>query len=193
LPNLRILPLLIAGLLPTLSSTPAVAQQEKTGEGRSNINAVDPEPWSEQSVVALPPVPVAENLLPLQSQWFDGSYEYLLDGQSLTIGTDGVVRYTVVIRPSNGKQHVIHEGLRCETWRARVYGVGSGNRLRPVTADWQQLVNDGPYVYRRVLHDDYLCNQDDVPLDLEIALERLNGERSAGVTETGNSYYNGRR
>ena len=40
---------------------------------------------------------------------------------SLTVGTDGVVRYTVVVTSPAGARNVNYEGIRCDTYEWRLY------------------------------------------------------------------------
>ena len=180
-------------LLLSLTSLPALAQTEKPGEARSNMNAVDPEPWKEADTV-LPAYPRPENLVKVESSYFDGNYEYFLDSKSLVAGGDGIARYSVVIRkPGSARQHVIHEGMLCANGAIRIYGMASGGVLKPQRSGWKPLSMSGPYVYRRALYESILCSEDGGPLAAEYVLARLRGDERAGVIGGSNSFYTERR
>lgn len=181
---------LIAVLL--LTPTLAIAQIEKPGEARSNMNYEEQAEWKEQETV-LPAYPKPDDLLALESSLFDGRYEYLIDTASIVVGEDGITRYSVVIRKPGGKrQHVIHEGLYCDADASRIYGMASGGALREQKSDWQALPKSGAYVYRRELHESYLCSQEGGPLKAEDVQARLRGDEHAGLLGRHNSYYTGR-
>jgi len=156
------------------------------------MNAPDDAPWKEKAT-SLPPYPKADDLLPIESSDFDGRYEYLIDTASLLVEKDGITRYSVVIRkPGGTRQHVIHEGLRCEKHIMRIYGMSSGGAMRVQESDWQGIPVDGPYVYRRALHDVFLCSQDGGQLRVEDIIARLKGNETAGLLGRHNSYFSGR-
>ena len=176
-----------------LSPAAAPAQTEKAGESRTNMNAPDIGPWTEQATT-LPPYPRSDDLLLLESSYFDGSYEYLIDTASLSVGSDGIARYSVVIRkPGGNRQHVIHEGLRCANRTVRIYGMGSGGALQPQRSEWQTITLSGPYVYRRALYESFLCSEEGGALEPEAVVLRLRGDEGAGLLGRHNSYYSGRR
>ena len=76
--------------------------------------------WTENKVDSLPPLPQQANLLP-----FDVSgntpLTFAVDSKSLSVGDDGVVRYTVVVKSPSGAYNVNYEGIRCDTYEWRQY------------------------------------------------------------------------
>ena len=78
--------------------------------------------WREVEV--LPPAyPSAQNLLP----FFVSSasrFEFFVDAASLSVGEDGVVRYTLVARSAQGAESVSYEGIRCSTREVRIFATG---------------------------------------------------------------------
>jgi hypothetical protein len=54
-------------------------------------------------------------------------FRFFVDPQSLSVGKDGVVRYTLLARSPSGAENVTFEGIRCSEGWLRVYaGRGRG-------------------------------------------------------------------
>ena len=107
---------LIAGLL----LIPAGFAQDTTTElnDRSTNWSGTPddyqEPWKESDLL-LPVVPLAENLTILTSDRLLDDYEYVIDRNSVSLQSDQVFRYTVVIRTPTGVSNGFYEGIHCDT------------------------------------------------------------------------------
>jgi hypothetical protein len=115
--------------------------------------------WSENKVDTLPPLPREQGLLS-----FDVSQNtplhFALDPSSLTVGTDGVIRYTVVITSPSGARNVNYEGIRCETYEWRLYaGLNADHDGwdKTVANDWARIENGNLNAYRATLYQDYFC------------------------------------
>ncbi|MFP3740302.1 CNP1-like family protein, partial [Burkholderia sp. SIMBA_019] len=77
--------------------------------------------WQENKVESLPALPQAgTQLLP-----FDVSnntqLKFAVDPASLSVGSDGVVRYAIVITSPGGARNINYEGIRCDTYEWRLY------------------------------------------------------------------------
>lgn len=115
-------------------------------------------PWKEIEA-RIPTYPRPENLLP-----FEGGgaspHRYFIDAQSLSIGEDAVVRYTLVIRTAGGATNVSFEGIRCEERQQKYYATGRANGTweRARNPQWRriELREINPHHY--VLYQDYLCS-----------------------------------
>lgn len=79
-------------------------------------------PWAEIEV-QLPPFPEEENLIPF-SVGAVSDTKYLIDGSSLSVGTDRVVRYTLLVISASGARNISYEGMRCLTRERRLYAFG---------------------------------------------------------------------
>ncbi len=75
-----------------------------------------------EAAVQLPPYPQRERLMRFPTNWTN--HEIFLDPAAFADGTDGVVRFTLVVRSPSGAESVSHEGIRCETGEKRVYAYG---------------------------------------------------------------------
>lgn len=106
----------------------------------------------------IPAYPRSENLV-----GFDvgqGSpHLFYIDAPSLSIGADGVVRYTLVVRAAGGATNVSFEGIRCEVRRQKYYAVGSADGTwAPVrNPHWRRIELQDSDRRHLALVDDYLC------------------------------------
>lgn len=64
-----------------------------------------------------------------------------VDPASVTVGTDGIVRYVVVATSSSGAVNAMYEGLRCNTGEVKVYARHNPDSgWKPVgNAEWKPL------------------------------------------------------
>jgi hypothetical protein len=83
-------------------------------------------PWVEIEV-QLPAFPETENLIPFRVGYHTDT-KYLIDGSSLSLGADGVIRYTLLVITASGAQNISYEGLRCATAERRVYAFGRSDK-----------------------------------------------------------------
>ena len=79
-------------------------------------------PWAEIEV-QLPAFPEQGNLIPFRVGAISGT-KFLIDGNSLSVGADGVIRYALVVVSSEGAQNISYEGMRCATAERRFYAFG---------------------------------------------------------------------
>lgn len=119
----------------------------------------EPSNWVENKVDTLPPLPQSADLLPFEVSG-NTPLHFALDAKSVTVGTDGVVRYTVVITSPAGARNVNYEGIRCDTYEWRLYaGIDAdhNNWDRTVANDWTRIENGELNAYHAVLYQDYFC------------------------------------
>lgn len=114
-------------------------------------------PWKE-SALALPAYPQAGNLM----EFYVGPTEhnrFLVDGSTINVGEDGVVRYVVVIKTSGGATNVSFEGIRCSTHELKLYALGGsdGQWTKIAAPRWQVIENKLINQYRAVLNRDLFC------------------------------------
>jgi hypothetical protein len=116
--------------------------------------------WKENKLEGLPPLPQADaKLLP-----FDVSnntpLRFAVDPASLTVGSDGVVRYTVVITSPSGARNVNYEGIRCDNYEWRLYASLDADHNdwdQTVANDWSRIENGSLNAYHASLYQDYFC------------------------------------
>ena len=107
----------------------------------------------------LPAYPKEENLVPI----YVGRarpFSFFVDRVSVTVGRDGVVRYTLVARSASEATNVSYEGIRCQTYEHRVYGFGRSD------GTWAQARNSQWIPIDRLstspatsLADDLFCSE----------------------------------
>ena len=89
-----------------------------------------------------------------------GDFGFFIDKASLSVGSDGVVRYVLVARSPSGVENVSYEGLRCARVEFRRYALGRPDATwRPSPSPWRPLTQ----LWHQVLHREYFCLQN-VPL-----------------------------
>lgn len=138
-------------------------------------------PWTEIQA-ELPAYPETENLLPFTVGAVRDT-RFFVDGTSLTLGADGVLRYTLVIVSAGGARNVSREGMRCATRERRSYAFGRSDKTwaKARNAKWVPVTggSNNPYVD---LYTNYFCA---IGADWT-AEQALRGLRSGGKkTETG--------
>ena len=135
----------------------------------------DDDDWSEIKGISFPPVPKARNLIRVGSDSLGTRYEYFIDGSSILLGSDDVIRYTVVLQSDTGVRNVYFEGIRCETMEARIYGYATRHGgFKPLASStWTGLRAVGPFAYRLLLADKFMCDSHGWPIDGKKALTKL--------------------
>jgi hypothetical protein len=79
--------------------------------------------WAENEA-QLPAYPEQKDLISFKVGVTANDIKYFIDANSLSVGSDGVIRYTLVVVSSAGAQNVSFEGLRCDTAERRAYAFG---------------------------------------------------------------------
>ena len=133
----------------------SIAQQL---EFNKNFNDEEVKPW-EEIEAALPSAPKDENLLP----FYVGptaTQAFALDAKSLSIGKDGVVRYTLVAVSRGGAKSISYEGIRCASFEHKIYAFGrdDGTWSRSRRDQWEGIVRSKVNRQHAALAQDYFCS-----------------------------------
>jgi hypothetical protein len=121
----------------------------------------DTKAWKEVQA-SIPPYPKAENLIPFEVSSATRN-KHFVDLPSVSIGADGVVRYTVVVKSPAGAETVSFEGMRCESGERKLYafgradGQGGGEWSRNRYARWDAIKGRQQTGYHRELYFHYFC------------------------------------
>jgi hypothetical protein len=112
--------------------------------------------WREGQVT-MPAYPRAANLVEFGVD-AGPDFHFLIDASSLSVGSDGVVRYVLVARSPAGAENVSFEGLRCRDGDYKIYATGSANRswLSVPKPRWRP-VEQGAGSWHKTLANDYFC------------------------------------
>lgn len=115
----------------------------------------DEKNWKEVEVT-LPAFPEEANLIPFKVGAKTDT-QFLIDGQSISIDTDGVIRFTLVIISSAGAQTISYEGIRCATVERRAYAFGRSDKTWSKAKNNQWIrISLGSNQYSE-LHGQYFC------------------------------------
>ncbi|MFT4070000.1 CNP1-like family protein [Paraburkholderia sp.] len=115
--------------------------------------------WVENKVDTLPPLPTDANLLPFEVSG-NTPLQFAIDRNSVSVGTDGVVRYTVVVTSPSGARNVNYEGIRCDTYEWRLYAGLNADHDGWDTAvanEFSRIGNGALNAYHAALYQDYMC------------------------------------
>jgi hypothetical protein len=84
---------------------------------------------------------------------------FFVDPAALTVGTDGIIRFTVVIRGDGDASNVSYEGIRCKTRERKVYAYGRADGTwNPVRGPvWMKIGGPDHEGYRFALYEYYFC------------------------------------
>lgn len=130
--------------------------------------------WTEDRV-SLPPFPRARDLLPLRIDSADPDYRYFIDVNSVTLTSDEVVRYTVIIQAPSGSSNIIYEGIRCATDEVKTFAYGTRDGRFRLMQDprWIYVHTPGAFAYRTTMVETYVCDANGWALNSDSVLERL--------------------
>lgn len=114
-------------------------------------------PWQEIEA-QLPPLPREENLLPFFVS-ATAANTFRIDGASISIAEDGVVRYVLVVQSPSGAKNISFEGLRCETKERRLYAFGhpDGSWSKARSNQWVGVENSIVNRHHAELMQRYFC------------------------------------
>jgi hypothetical protein len=129
--------------------------------------------WQEIAV-QLPSPPASENLIPFYVS-ATATQKFALDEKSLTIGKDGVIRFTLVSTSPSGARNISYEGIRCASFEKKSYAYGrdDGTWSRSRHDQWERIVRNAANRQHGVLAVDFFCESQAVAGDRETLLKRL--------------------
>jgi hypothetical protein len=113
--------------------------------------------WGEVEV-PLPEYPQAGSLIEFYVS-ATASNQFFVDAKSVSVGTDGVVRYALVIKTRGGATNVSFEGIRCQTRERKIYAFGhsDGNWAKARDGTWSAIQGGGANNYQAALWWEYFC------------------------------------
>lgn len=85
-----------------------------------------------------------------------------VDPQSLSIGSDGVMRYVMVARSASGTLNAAYEGIRCDTGEVKVYARHYPDSGWKAVSNpgWQKLLAGAAQRHALAIARNGLCNSD---------------------------------
>lgn len=123
----------------------------------AQIADLDPD-WKEQDV-APPAVFRTDRLIPIEMPRYV-SVKVGIDPETLTISSDGIVRYVVVASSPSGNQNAAFEGIWCRTGDVKIYArYGSDGKWNVVrNAEWKPLSGNQPSMHALAMARQGVCN-----------------------------------
>lgn len=114
---------------------------------------------SEEGKLQLPAAPKPEDLIRFDAGPARRGFEHFVDSAALSLGPDGIVRYTLVVKSDMGVSNVTFEGMRCVTRERKIYAHGrsDGSWRESGNAEWKTIGQAhvaGPVF---VLYSDFFC------------------------------------
>lgn len=115
------------------------------------------QPWKEIEA-QLPAMPKVADSIPLFVSAATDN-EFFVDPKSVSVGEDGVVRYSLIVRSSGGALNVSFEGIRCSSHEKKLYAFGrpDGSWSRNKYAKWSPIEYKDRNRQHHMLFDDFFC------------------------------------
>ena len=120
--------------------------------------------WIEAEI-KLPPFPGPGALLGFEAGAASANRFYV-DPESISVGGDGVVRYTLVVKGPGGGENISYEGIRCETREQKYYAFGrrDGAWSKTRSGEWRRIEYKDINRQHGVLYADYFCPDGKTPV-----------------------------
>jgi hypothetical protein len=126
-----------------------------------NKNFEEPEAWKERLDVEPPTFPRPADLV----EFYVGpvtTNQYFIDASTLSVGTDSVVRYVLVVKTSGGATNMSFEGINCKERSWKHYASGNNDKAtwtksRAARIEWRLIENKTVNRHHAALNRDYFC------------------------------------
>ena len=115
-------------------------------------------------------------------------FRFFVDTQSLSVGKDGVVRYTLLARSPSGAESITYEGIRCAAGSVRVYAFGrAGGSWSERDSDWRPIEARTTQRWHNALWREYFCPMKVPIFDVAEGIDALRrgGHPNAGGLQRG--------
>jgi hypothetical protein len=128
--------------------------------GQPTVDDFEGKPW-EVLKTQLPLHPKPENLLRVHAG-SAAAFEFFVDAASVSVGRDGIVRYTLIARGDSGALNVSYEGLRCLPLQRKSYAFGrsDGTWSPAKLAQWVPIAGTQGHQHYAALAEDFFCPMD---------------------------------
>ncbi|MDP2792999.1 MAG: CNP1-like family protein [Sulfurisoma sp.] len=112
----------------------------------------------EEGEVTLPAFPRDADLLEFYVSAATAN-RFFIDAKSLSAGSDGVVRYVLVVTTSGGATNVTFEGIRCGAREYKLHATGRADRAWSMARNpaWRPIENKAMNRHHAALSRDYFC------------------------------------
>lgn len=133
--------------------------------------------WQEVAI-QLPAPPKPENLLSLDVSRTT-MQAFAIDAASISVGSDGVIRYTLVATSDAGARNVSYEGIRCGSYERKLYAFGQpdGSWTRSRRDQWERITGNAVNRQHAALAKDYFCEGLTIAGKAEELADRIRNKR----------------
>lgn len=159
----------IAALLLALAN-PVSGQQQFYGDKKYGEFFEEEKKWAELET-KLPAYPRPDDLLEFDAGAATNN-RYFVDGATLSVGEDGIVRYVTVVKTAGGANNISFEGIRCGSKERKLFALGRGDGTwsRSRKHEWQPI---RPGSYQSVLYKEYFCPKNVIVYKAEEGVDAL--------------------
>ncbi len=115
-------------------------------------------PWQEIAV-QLPAMPNRATLVPVYVSP-TATQTFAVAPETISVGSDDVVRYVLIARSASGAENISYEGLRCASLEHKSYAFGhtDGSWTRSRRTDWVVISGSGANRQHAALAESYFCD-----------------------------------
>jgi hypothetical protein len=153
------------------------AGANSSNSGVSDDDYDDGKSWQEIKT-EIPPQPQVANLVSFYVSP-TATMTFFIDVNSISAGSDGVVRYTLVSKSQGGAENISYEGIRCQTYENKSYAFGQkdGSWSRARLSGWKQISELSGNRQHAALAKDFLCQDGMIAGKVEDIRSRLRSNR----------------
>jgi hypothetical protein len=123
----------------------------------------------EENTVELPAYPEPQDFYSFYVS-AAASSRFFVDVRNIRIGSDGVVRYTLMVVSPSGIKNISHEGMRCQSREKRTYALGRVHDKvwsRARGSQWTRIRNETVNRHHAALFLDFFCPNGLIATDVE--------------------------
>ncbi|MGB8435702.1 MAG: CNP1-like family protein [Burkholderiales bacterium] len=157
---MRFVKVLVGALLASgvLATADAVAQELPLRDSAADTIDFSEKPL-EENKAKLPAAPRPEDLIRFDMGPTHRGFEYFVDGATLSVGEDGIIRYTLVVKSDMGASNVTFQGIRCATRERKdfAYGRRDGSWVQARNPEWRKIGTPGVEGPVYVLYNEFFC------------------------------------
>ena len=126
--------------------------------GRPRYNDIEETVVPTELDVEPPGFPSDENLREIYVSP-NATNRYLIDASTLAVGSDRIVRYTLVVQAAGGARNITFEGLQCKgrEWRLYATGRNDGTWSKARISEWRPIENKPVNRHHAALSREYFC------------------------------------
>jgi hypothetical protein len=108
--------------------------------------------------VTLPAAPQSASLIEFYVS-AAATNHFFIDGATLAVTDDGVVRYVLVVKTAGGATNVTFEGMRCNTGEYRIFASGhaDGTWTKSRSETWRPIENKMVNRHHAALSREFFC------------------------------------